>query len=139
MNCAAISEMTGYECYPLSEDDTVALIETPFKFEDGDDIPAYVEFGQGFVRFFDDGEVYDHFAGRGLFFGDDYDIGFLSEIAGSNGLHFTDKCIIEIVAMPQDAAAAFAKYMAAMLAFVSWEKAWEARINELKMSMSTVK
>lgn len=41
--------------------------------------------------------------------------------------------------MPQDAAAAFAKYMAAMLAFVSWERAWEARLNELKMSMSTVK
>jgi hypothetical protein len=138
MNCAAISEMTGYECYPLNEDDTVALIETPFKFEDGDDIPVYVEFGQGFVRFFDDGEVYDHFEGRGLFFGD-YDIGFLSEIAGSNGLHFTDKCIIEIAAAPQDAAAAFAKYMAAMLAFVSWEKAWEARFDELKMSMSTAK
>lgn len=67
MNCAAITEITGCECYPLNEDDTVALIETPFKFEDGDDIPAYVEFGQGFVRFFDDGEVYDHFDGRGLF------------------------------------------------------------------------
>jgi hypothetical protein len=130
MNCAAITEMTGYECYPLNEDDTVAEIETPFKFEDGDDVVAYVEFGHGFVRFFDDGDVYDHFAGRGLFFGDDYDIGFLSEIATANGLSFTDKCIIEIAATPQEAAAAFAKYIAAMLAFVSWEKAWEARLDE---------
>lgn len=130
MNCAAISEITGYECYPLSEDETVAEIETPFKYEDGDDIMAYVEFGKDFVRFFDDGDVYDHFEGRGLFFGDDYDLGFLSEIAGSNGLNFTDKCIIEIVATPQDAAAAFAKYIAAMLAFVSWEKAWEVRSKE---------
>lgn len=130
MNCAAISEMTGYECYPLNADDTVALIETPFKFEDGDDIPAYVELGQGFVRFFDDGDVYDHFAGRGLFFDNDYDTEFLSEIAASNGVSFADTCIIEIAAKPQDAAAAFAKYMAAMLAFVSWEKAWEARVMD---------
>ena len=130
MNCAAISEITGYECYPLNSDDTVAQIETPFKFEDGDDIPAYVELGADSVQFFDDGEVYDHFAGRGLFFGKDYDIGFLSEIAASNGVSFSDKCIIEIAAMPQDAAAAFAKYMAAMLAFVSWEKTWEANMQD---------
>lgn len=57
MNRAAMSEMTGCECYPLNEDETLAEIETPFKYEDGDDILAYVEFGQGFVRFFDDGEV----------------------------------------------------------------------------------
>ena len=133
MNCAAISEMTGYECYPLNEDETVAEIETPFKYEDGDDILAYVEFGQGVVRFFDDGEVYDHFAGRGLFSGETYDLGFLSEIASANGLRFNDECIIEIAATPQDAAAAFAKFMAAMLDFVSWEKAWAARIAELRL------
>ena len=134
MNCAAISEMTGYECYPLSDDETVAEIATPFKYEDGDDIFAYVEFGQDFVRFFDDGEVYDHFDGRGVFYGKHHDLGFLSEIASANGLRFNDECIIEITATPEGAAAAFAKFMAAMLDFVSWEKAWAARRAELRLA-----
>lgn len=86
------------------------------------------------VRFFDDGEVYDHFAGRGLFSGENYDLGFLSEIAAAaNGLRFNDECIIEIAATPEGAAAAFAKFMAAMLDFVSWEKAWAARVAQLRL------
>lgn len=28
MNCAEISKLIGYTCYPLNDDDTVALIDT---------------------------------------------------------------------------------------------------------------
>jgi hypothetical protein len=60
----------------------------------------------------------------------DYDTKFLSAIAAANGVSFTATCEIETDAVPEQAAAAFATYMAAMFAFVSWEKAWEAKFND---------
>lgn len=136
MDYAAISKIIGYSCHPLNDEGTIALIDIPFTFADGDDIPAYVEVDVGLVRFFDDGEVFDHFYFRGLFRGDEADTQVLSAIAAANGVSFTDAFKVEIDAVPQNATAAFANYMAAMLAFVSWEKAWEASEgNEMPMSM----
>lgn len=126
MDYAEISKIIGYTCHPLNDEGTIALIDIPFTFADGDDIPAYVEVNRGLVRFFDDGELFDHFFFRGLFRGDEADTDVLSTIAASNGVAFTDAFKVEIDAVPTDAIAAFANYLAAMSAFVSWEKAWEA-------------
>ena len=126
MDYAAISKMIGHSCHPLNDKGTIALIDIPFKFADGDDIPAYVEVDLGLVRFYDDGELFDHFYFRGLFRGDEADREVLSAIASSNGVSFTDALKVEIDAVPQDVTVAFANYIAAMSAFVSWEKAWEA-------------
>lgn len=88
------------------------------------------------MRFFDDGEVFDHFAGLGIFLGNDHDTELLSAIAASSGASFTDTCEIEIRAVPEQTQAAFAKYMAAMFASISWEKAWEAKFDgELHLSV----
>lgn len=130
MDYAAISKMIGYPCHPLNDEGTIALIDTPFTFADGDDIPAYVEVDSGLVRLFDDGEVFDHFYFRGLFHDTEANTEFLSAIAASNGVAFTDACEIKIDAAPQEAATAFAQYMSAMRAFVSWEKAWEASVGD---------
>lgn len=129
MDCVAISRVIGYPCYPVSDEGTVAEIDIPFTFADGDAIPAYVELGPGCVRFFDCGEVYDHFAGLGFFLNDEGDTRFLSVFAAANGVSFSDACEIEIDAVPHQAGKAFARYMTAMSAFVSWEKAWDAGVR----------
>lgn len=126
MDYAEISKIIGYSCHPLNDEGTIALIDIPFTFADGDDIPAYVKVDLDYVRFFDDGELFDHFYFRGLFRGDEAEWKILSTIAASNGVSFTDALKVEIDAVPRDATAAFANYVAAMSAFVSWEKAWEA-------------
>lgn len=130
MNFALISKMIGYACHPLTDDGSVAIIDTPFKFTDGDDIPVYVELGSDFVRFFDNGDVFFHFLGRGIAVDDEGGTQFLSTIAASNGVSYSAAGNVEIQIARDDAAAAFAKYIAAILAFVSWEKTWEANLQD---------
>lgn len=138
MNCVLISKIIGYSCHPLTDDGGVAIIDTPFKFADGDDIPAYVELGAEFVRFFDDGDVFFHFLGRGIPVDDEGGTQFLSAIAASNGVSFSEAGNVEIRVARDVAGAAFEKYVAAILAFVNWEKAWEANLQEESM-VSTAK
>lgn len=122
MNSASLSTIIGHVCHVIADDGSLAMIDTPFTFDDGDAIPAYAEFGPGFVRFFDGGDVFDHFEGLGISMEDDADTKFLSDIAESHGLCFTDNGEVEIRSAPEQAAAAFAQYMAAMFAFVKCEK-----------------
>ena len=108
-----------------TDDGSIVWIDTPFRFPDGDNIPAYAELGPGFVRFYDDGDGYSHFAGLGIRMEDDSMKKFLSAIAKSHGLVHTNVWEVEIVASPEQAASSFAQYMAAMHAFVKWENARE--------------
>jgi hypothetical protein len=123
MDCASLSNIIGYDCHLLTDDGSIALIDTPFRFCDGDDILAYAELGPGFVRFYDDGDVFDHFAGLGIPMKNDVDTQFVAAIAESHGLSFTDNGEVEIRSVPEQTAAAFEQYMTAMFAFVRWEKA----------------
>lgn len=129
MDCDSLSKIIGHHCYPMTDDGSIVFIETPFRFNDGDDIPAYAELGEGVVRFYDDGGVYDHFAGIGIRMADDAEKQFLSVIAEAQGLARTAIWEVEIVAAPEDAAGAFAQYMVAMLAFVKWEKERDAALE----------
>lgn len=131
MDCDSLSKIVGYDCFPLTDDGSIVLIETPFRFHDGDDIPAYAELGPGGVRFYDDGDVYDHFAGLGIRMENDAEKQFVTAIAESHGLVRTDVWEVEIVAAPGQAAAAFAQYMAAMSAFVKWEREREDALEAL--------
>lgn len=130
MNCALLSKMIGYACHPLTEDGSVAIIDTPFKFADGDDIPVYVEFGSDSVRFFDNCDVFFHFLGRGIAVDAEGGTQFLAAIAASNGVSYSEAGSVEIQGAPDAIAATFAKYMAAMSAYVSWETAWEANVQD---------
>lgn len=131
MDYVSLSKIIGHDCHPLTDDGGLALIDTPFTFADGDEIPAYVELGPGFVRFFDAGDVFDHFAGLGIPMKNDADTQFLSSIAESYGLARTETWEVEILAAPEQAAAAFEQYMAAMFACVSWEKARDEALEIL--------
>ena len=65
MICSSISELIGFECHPLTDDGSVAMIDTPCAFQDGDEIPVFVEKMAGKVRFLDGGGTMMHLLGRG--------------------------------------------------------------------------
>lgn len=121
MICTKISDLIGFVCHPLTEDGSIAMIDTPFSFPDGDDVPVFVEkFGKQ-VRFFDDGGVIFHLLGRGLSFDDHRKTRFIKSLAEPNGIVLNEIGELEIWSAELDAPAAFAKYMATMLALVRWE------------------
>lgn len=122
MICSSISSLIGFTCHPLSEDGSVAMIETPFLFEDGDGIPVFVEKIGKQVRFFDDGGAILHLMGRGLSFDDHRKTRFIKSLADPHGVSLNDKGELEIFASATDAPAAFSKYVSTMLALAGWER-----------------
>lgn len=122
MICAHLSTLLGFDCFPLSEEGSVALVQTPFKFEDGDALPVYVEVVDGQVRFFDDGATLRHFIGRGVRIENKKHATFLTNIASKHSAAFTESGEVETWAPMQNASAAFSAYLCSMLAIASWEK-----------------
>jgi hypothetical protein len=121
MICSSISAMLGFECHPLTDDGRVAMIDTPFAFPDGDEIPVFVEKLAGQVRFFDDGGVITHLLGRGISLDDHRKTRFIKNLAEPNGVSLTELGELEIWARLEDAPTAFGKYISTMLALSSWE------------------
>lgn len=122
MDHAALSKAIGYDCHVIVDDGSLVMVDIPSRFADGDEIPAFAEFGNGFVRFFDAGDVFDHFYSLSLSMETDEDTRFLSDIAELHGLAFTDYGEVEIRSAPELAVASFARYMDTMFACVRWEK-----------------
>jgi hypothetical protein len=122
MICEQLTSLLGFECSPLSESGDIALISTPFKFDDGDALPVFVEINNGKVRFFDDGATLRHFLGRGVKIENKKHTAFLTNAASKNGAAFTEAGEIEAWANAQEAGAAFAQFMGSMLALAAWER-----------------
>lgn len=122
MICQNIATLLGLACHPLVEDGSIALIETPFKFADGDSIPVYVEHLGNGVRFFDDGGIYMHFKGRGLSLKNANQLKFIKHATESNGTVFSDEGIVEVFAPEAKASTAFAAYIKSVAALIQWEK-----------------
>lgn len=122
MICSKISEVLGIVCHPLNEDGSVAMLETPFVFEDGGRMPVFLEKMGRQVRFFDDGRTVTHFYGRGISIEGARQTRFIKGAAESNGVSLNDKGVIEIWALEEEAPVAFAKYMATMTQLAGWEK-----------------
>lgn len=122
MICSNLSQLIGFECSPLNDDGSIAMLSTPFRFTDGDPIPVFVQLNGSTVRFFDDGRMALHFSGRGLRLDTKRDGRFLSSAAERNGAHFSDDWILEVVGLERDAHQAFAKYLSAALEISAWER-----------------
>jgi hypothetical protein len=122
MVCSQISLLLGFECHPLNEDGSVAMIDTSLAFEDGDAMPVYVEKLGNQVRFFDDGETFLHFYGRGVKLDTLNKTKFIKLIARSNGVSLNDAGELEIWSSEVEAPAAFAKYLCTMTGLRVWEK-----------------
>jgi hypothetical protein len=122
MICSQISKLLGIVCHPLNEDGSVAMLETPFVFEDGAHLPIFLEKSGPQIRFFDDGRTIMHFYGRGVAIDEGRRTRFIKSAAESNGVALNDKGILEIWAAERDASLAFAKYMSTMTQLAGWEK-----------------
>jgi len=122
MICSNISRLLGIVCHPLDSDGTVAMLETPFIFEDGKQLPIFLEKLGRTVRFFDDGYTLMHFYGRGVSVDEGRRTRFIKNAAESNGVTLNDRGILEILAHEDAAAEAFAKYMSTMTQLAGWEK-----------------
>lgn len=138
MLCSQLSTLTGFSCHPLSADGNIAMIDTSFVFEDGDDIILFVEKTGETVRFFDDGEVILHFAGRGIAFEDLRKTRFIKQAAQPHGVTLTETGVLEIWAHSDDAPQAFAKYLSALMDIVSWEKDQIGVGTDISMLVSEV-
>lgn len=97
------------------------MIDTPFRFQDGDFLPVYVEHIGNHVRFFDGGETLLHFDGRGIKFTKSSSAKFLKNIATENGASVNSEWEIESWATGEFAAQAFEKYLSTMIHIVHWE------------------
>lgn len=138
MICQNIESLLGFACHPLNESGSVAMVETPFTFADGDDLPVFIEKTGAHVRFFDDHEVAHHFLGRGL-----------RNKQGGINTHFITRAIqpygltlndheIEVWAPLEDAKDAFAKYIGGLMAVVAWEKSNEGVSQDIKSLVEEV-
>jgi hypothetical protein len=125
-----VSQLLGFEYEPLDDAGNVGLIATPFSFEDGDGIPAYVEEDGGKIRFFDAGEVVLHFMGRGVPLDEKGDTDFIRELIAHSGASLNKSGEIEAWASASQAPEAFACYLSAVLTMVRWEHEQEALARE---------
>jgi hypothetical protein len=119
---AKVSELLGFVCHYLNDENTLAVIDTPFLFQDGDSIPVYVEQPDSKLRFFDDGEVIWHFMGRGVPLDEPGQSKFIADLAAPYGVALNGEGELEIWANAGQEPAAFARYISAMLAIVRWEE-----------------
>ncbi|HCQ48844.1 MAG TPA: hypothetical protein DIW53_19600 [Achromobacter sp.] len=126
------------QCFPLNDSGSIAMLDTPFSFVDGDDVPVFVESAAGRVRFFDDGMVMLHFLGAGLQLDDKRKTKFLRKTAEPHGVRLTDEGVLEVWAIDGHAPTAFAKYMSALLAIVEWERANSDLDTDLTMFIEEV-
>lgn len=122
MICDSLSAMIGFDCCPLTAAGNVALISTPFQFEDGEGVPVFAEVVDGQVRFFDDGGVMLHFLGRGMNLDDKRRLKFIATAAEMNGAVLNEQGEIEVWSSVESAPTAFAKYVSAILAVSAWER-----------------
>jgi hypothetical protein len=125
-----ISELLGFVCHHLDDAGALALIDSPFVFEDQDPIPIYVQEVDQKIRFLDDGEVISHFMGLGIRLDAWGDSQFIEDLARPHGVMLNDQGDLEIWADSQGAPHAFGRYIAALLEMVRWEREYNAACAE---------
>lgn len=121
MICDHLAESLGFACSILNEAGTVAHVSTPFKFADGDPVPVYMELAGNQIRFFDDGEVFLHFKGRGLLLSNRNQARFIAKAAERHGAAYGDDWVLQANASTANVRDAFSRYMGAMHAICAWE------------------
>lgn len=138
MTCSAFAHTIGFACHRLSDDGSVALVETPFTFADGDSIPVFLEKIGSKLRFFDDGWVIMHFLGRGISMETRRQTRFIKKVAEANGLTLNAMGELEIVASAEQAPAAFARYLSAMVGMTAWELDQEGTASNTSLLLDEV-
>lgn len=122
MICQQLTSILGLECHQLDAAGQIALIETPFRFADGDHVPLYVENVGHKLRFFDDGATVMHFIGRGINADRPRAFNFIKSAAQSNGGDLSEAGDVEVWTSMDTAPQAFVQYITTMIALVAWEQ-----------------
>lgn len=138
MICEQLTDLLGFDCMPLTEGGQVALVHTPFTFEDGDSLPVFIELVDGQIRFFDDGATLRHFIGRGVKIENRKHTTFLTNIATAHKASFSDTGEIEAWSSVQAAPVAFSRFLASMLAIAAWEKSQEGEDTDTSIFVQEV-
>lgn len=133
MICDHITDSLGFACSALNETGTVAHVATPFKFSDGDPVPVYLEVTEQHVRFFDDGEVFLHFRGRGLQLGNRNQAKFIIKAAERHGAVYSDDWILQSQGPDSNIQEAFRIYMNALHDICAWEMENEGVAQDSEM------
>lgn len=120
----ALTQLLGFDYLPLNDDGSVAYIDTPFTFEDGDPLPIYFEkISPSEVVFFDDGEIIWHFIGRGLRGPNPrLNTDFLEKIAANYNAVLTEDGVLELRGEAAKSSELFASYLCTLFDIVRWEK-----------------
>jgi hypothetical protein len=138
MICDQLTTLLGFDCFPLTEGGEIALVQTPFKFHDGDALPVFVEVLSNQVRFFDDGATLRHFLGRGVRVETKKHATFLSSHATKHGAAFTEAGEIEAWASLDKAGTAFSAFLSSLLALTAWEKDQEGMDTDMSVFVEEV-
>lgn len=136
--CQNIASLVGITCYPLSEDGSIAMLDTSFKFADGDDAPVFVEKAGGMIRFFDDGGVLLHFAARGLKLDSQRNAKFIKNAGEPYGVKLNSDGELEIWDHERNAPDAFAKYVSTLNALTHWEREQKGTSSDLSILIEEV-
>lgn len=120
MICSSLSHLIGVPCYLLSKRASVAMIEPPYIFPDGEAISLYVERLSEQLRLFDDGAVLLRLiAQRGCAEGEKLTLELKTIDLGS-GVSLTQTGEVELWTSDRDAEAAFNQYLSALDKISQW-------------------
>lgn len=116
MICHNLSEILGFACHPLSEDGSVAFIDSPLTFLDGNSLPIYLKRAGTNLYFFDDHETVYHYIKKG-YRGDKerLDTAFIRSALSPYGLSFENNQI-SVWGSIHNAKEVFARYLSGLLA-----------------------
>lgn len=118
-----LSNLIGYKCYVLDDEETLAFIETPYFFEDGRIAPIYVSpDGPSRIKFFDLGDVVTHFQARGFMLGKDkLDTTAIERIAKKYSIAFPYEQELEVSGTIEDSPKIFENFLKAIQEIMDWE------------------
>ncbi|MRW87664.1 DUF1828 domain-containing protein [Pseudoduganella sp. FT26W] len=138
MICNRLSEILGFTCHPLTDDGLIAMVDTPFRYPDGDELPVFIEKLGPQIRFFDDGGGLLHLLRRGVSLDDHRKTKFIKSIADPHHVSLNESGELEIWSTEEGAPAAFAHYVSAMLGLSKWESEQVGVSTDLSLFLDEV-
>jgi hypothetical protein len=119
---ADLCESLGFQYEVCADDSSLGVLDTPFRFEDGDPVPVYVETLGSTIRFFDDGDILMRIMGWGIPVDEAGGLEFLESLICPCGAALNEAGEIEVRVSQNSIAVGFAAYLSAILAIAHWEK-----------------
>ncbi|GAB3457403.1 hypothetical protein GCM10027321_12250 [Massilia terrae] len=128
-----IKQLLGLDCDFVDDEKTLIAIHTPFRLEDSDPVPVYIEEIDGRLRFCDLGGVTWQLICRGIRLNDLEQLQFIRDLASLTGVTLNRDDELELWIDSENVNASFTRFMCAMLAMVRWEYEYVASGNARRL------